>query len=66
MKIIPGVGGGGGGRLSLPLQAVPDAQEIKTRKKGMFFRGAECADREKGVKVAKMGGGGGGSLSKSL
>ena len=33
-------------------------REKKTREKGMFFRGtvgAECADREKGIKITEIG-----------
>ena len=63
MAYMPGVGGGGGG--SLPLEAVPDAQEEdKTAENGCVFRGGcgmhgsrkQCQNHE------KMGG----KRSKSL
>ena len=46
--------GGGGG--SLPLEAVPDDRENKTRKRvSKSGVGAERADGEKGVKSRQMG-----------
>ena len=59
---------GGGGYCHWRLYQMRAKKKKKKRGKGVCFSGvnAERADREKGVKIAKMGGGGGGRVSKWL